>query len=92
MKDYTGKIVYIGIDVHKKTYSVAVICNNEVIKRDTFNLFIEVAPIKNLTFSINCQLKQFVIKKIYHRKLYFYQNGGKMKKGRQLYGARKHEQ
>lgn len=35
MKDYTGKTVFVGIDVHKKTYSVTNICDNEVIKRDT---------------------------------------------------------
>ena len=34
MRDYTGKIVYVGIDVHKKTYSCASICDNEVVKRD----------------------------------------------------------
>ena len=35
MKDYTEKTVFIGIDVHKKTYSVTCICNKEVVKRDT---------------------------------------------------------
>ncbi len=35
MKDYTNKTVYIGIDVHKKTYAVTAICNKEVIKKDT---------------------------------------------------------
>lgn len=35
MKDYTQKTVYIGIDVHKKTYAVTAICENEVVKRDT---------------------------------------------------------
>jgi len=34
MKDYTGKIVYVGIDVHKKTYSVTSICEKVVVKRD----------------------------------------------------------
>lgn len=33
--DYTGKIVYIGIDVHKKTYACVSICEGEVIKKDT---------------------------------------------------------
>ena len=33
MKDYTGKIVYIGIDVHKKTYAVTAICDEELVKR-----------------------------------------------------------
>lgn len=35
MREYTGKIVYLGIDVHKKTYSVTAICDNEIIKADT---------------------------------------------------------
>ena len=33
--DYTGKVVFIGIDVHKKTYSCVAICEKTVIKRDT---------------------------------------------------------
>lgn len=33
--DYTNKIVYVGIDVHKKTYSCVSICDKEVVKRDT---------------------------------------------------------
>jgi transposase len=35
MRDYTGKIVFIGIDVHKKTYSVTCICEQIIVKRDT---------------------------------------------------------
>jgi transposase len=35
MNDYTGKVVYVGIDVHKKTYAVTCICDNEVMKRVT---------------------------------------------------------
>ena len=35
MIDYTHKTVYIGIDVHKKTYSVTAIYNNTVVKKDT---------------------------------------------------------
>lgn len=34
MRDYTGKTIFIGIDVHKSTYSVTAICDQEVIKRD----------------------------------------------------------
>ena len=30
--DYNGKDVYVGIDVHKKSYSVYCICNREKIK------------------------------------------------------------
>ena len=35
MKDYTGKTVFIGIDVHKKTYAVTCICDDQIVKRDT---------------------------------------------------------
>ena len=35
MKDYTGKTVFVGMDVHKKTYSVTVICDEAIVKRDT---------------------------------------------------------
>lgn len=35
MYDYTGKTVFVGIDVHKKTYSVTCICDKIIIKRDT---------------------------------------------------------
>jgi transposase len=34
-RDYTGKIVYMGIDVHKKTYCCVSVCEGEVVKRDT---------------------------------------------------------
>lgn len=30
--DYIGKDVYVGIDVHKKSYSIYCICNREKIK------------------------------------------------------------
>lgn len=32
---YAGKEVYVGMDVHKKTYSVTAICDGDVVKRDT---------------------------------------------------------
>jgi transposase len=35
MKDYTGKTIFVGMDVHKKTYSVTAICDGIVVKRDT---------------------------------------------------------
>lgn len=35
MRDYTGKTVFLGIDVHKKTYAVTAICDGQVVKRDT---------------------------------------------------------
>ena len=39
MKDYTRETVYIGIDVHKKTYSVTAICNG------TVNLHVKLTPL-----------------------------------------------
>jgi transposase len=35
MKNYTGKKIYLGIDVHKKTYSVSAICEGIVVKKAT---------------------------------------------------------
>jgi len=35
MRDYNNKKVYLGIDVHKKHYSVTAICNGQVVKKDT---------------------------------------------------------
>lgn len=35
MYDYTGKTVFVGIDVHKKTYAVTCICEEVIVKRDT---------------------------------------------------------
>ena len=35
MKDYTGKKIYLGIDVHKTTYAVAALCEKLVIKKAT---------------------------------------------------------
>jgi transposase len=35
MRDYTGKTIFVGMDVHKKTYSVSAICDGVIIKRDT---------------------------------------------------------
>jgi transposase len=34
-RDYTGKTLFVGVDVHKKTYSVAVYCEGVLVKRDT---------------------------------------------------------
>jgi len=39
--DYTGKKIFVGIDVHKKTYSVSVVCDNELVKRDTMPAYPE---------------------------------------------------
>lgn len=35
MKNYTAKTIYLGMDVHKKTYAVTAICDGQVVKRDT---------------------------------------------------------
>lgn len=35
---YRGKKVYAGIDVHKKTYSVTVVCGTEIVARDTMQV------------------------------------------------------
>jgi transposase len=35
MRNYISKKVFMGIDVHKKTYAVTVICDGQVVKRDT---------------------------------------------------------
>ena len=34
MRDYTGKTIYLGMDVHKESYSVTAICDGELLKRD----------------------------------------------------------
>jgi len=35
MRDYTDKTIFVGIDVHKKTYAITCICDNEIVKRAT---------------------------------------------------------
>jgi transposase len=37
MLDYSNKTVYLGIDVHKKTYSITAICDDAIVKRGTMN-------------------------------------------------------
>jgi len=34
MLDYTKKTIYMGLDVHKSTYSITVLCDGEIVKRD----------------------------------------------------------
>lgn len=34
-RDYSGKVVYMGIDVHKKTYCCVSVCESEIVKKDT---------------------------------------------------------
>lgn len=33
--NYIGKRVFLGMDVHKKTYTVTAICDDQIVKRDT---------------------------------------------------------
>lgn len=40
-RDYTDKTVFVGIDVHKKTYSAAVVCDGVLVKRDTIQAYPE---------------------------------------------------
>ena len=35
MSDYKGRRIFIGIDVHKKTYSITAVCEGEMIKKCT---------------------------------------------------------
>jgi transposase len=35
MRNYINKKVFLGMDIHKKTYAVTAICDGQVIKRDT---------------------------------------------------------
>ncbi|MFQ5729460.1 MAG: IS110 family transposase, partial [Waddliaceae bacterium] len=39
--DYKGKTIFVGIDVHKKTYSVTVMCDGALVKRDTMPAHLE---------------------------------------------------
>jgi len=34
MKEYTSKTVYMGIDVHKNSYSVTALCDKQIVKKD----------------------------------------------------------
>lgn len=34
MQEYTSKTVYVGIDVHKRSYSVTAICERQIVKKD----------------------------------------------------------
>ena len=60
MRDYTGKIVYLGIDVHKITYSVTAICDGAVVKRDK----LEASPQKFINYCFR-YFKGAVLKSAY---------------------------
>lgn len=34
MRDYMGKTIYLGMDVHRDSYSLTAICDGEIVKRD----------------------------------------------------------
>src|SRR5512145_85088 len=34
-RSYTGRIVYVGVDVHKETYTVTCVCNKQIVKTAT---------------------------------------------------------
>jgi transposase len=34
MRNYTGKTIFVGLDVHKNSYSISVICDGVLVKRD----------------------------------------------------------
>ena len=40
--DYTGKTIFVGLDVHKKTYNVVALLDGELIKRDRISACPEV--------------------------------------------------
>ena len=42
MREYVNKTVYLGIDVHKKTYSVTAICEGQIIKKATLKAVPEI--------------------------------------------------
>jgi transposase len=37
MRDYTAKTVFLGLDVHKKTYAVTAVCEGQVVKKCTMS-------------------------------------------------------
>ena len=60
MRDYTGKTVFVGIDVHKKTYSVSCICEGAVVKRDRLK-----ATSETLVSYLNKYFKGGRVKSVY---------------------------
>jgi transposase len=57
MIDYTGKIVFVGIDVHKKTYAVTCICDNVVVKKDTLKAEPKILVAYLHKYFLNAQIK-----------------------------------
>jgi transposase len=60
MRDYTGKTVFVGIDVHKKTYSVTCICDGDIVKSDTLR-----ATPQDLVHYLRKHFKNAQIKTVY---------------------------
>lgn len=60
LRDYIGETVFVGIDVHKKTYSLTAICNGERVKRDTLP-----ADPKSLAHYLKKFFKGAIIKSAY---------------------------
>jgi transposase len=60
MRDYTSKTVFVGIDVHKKTYSVTCMCEHQIVKRDTLK-----AKPEHLTKYLNKYFMNAKIKTVY---------------------------
>jgi transposase len=48
MKDYTDQSIFIGIDVHKKNYSITAMANGHVVKRNTM----QACPDKFITYCL----------------------------------------
>lgn len=40
-RDYTGKTIFVGIDVHKRTYALSVVCDGALVKRDVMPAYPE---------------------------------------------------
>ena len=55
--NYTGKTVYIGIDVHKKTYACVSVCEGEVMKKDTM----PADPTALINCALTASMRDFLI-------------------------------
>jgi hypothetical protein len=68
-RDYTGKMIFVGIDVHKKNYVVSSVCDKRLVKRRTMkngvmfdkltaqNAMLRTVNLSNMTpFSIVCSI------------------------------------
>lgn len=46
-RDYEGKKVFIGIDVHKRTYSIVAVCEEVIVKRWSMKAEVESCEAQN---------------------------------------------